>query len=53
MVNQQKIPEYCMIKKIVPSTTTNTKYLGITLTRKIELHKENLTKVKFHLLFGC
>ena len=45
MVNQQKIPEYCMIKKIVPSTTTNTKYLGITLTRNIELHKENLTKV--------
>ena len=33
-------------KKIIPSTTTNTKYLGITLTRNIEeLHKENLTKV--------
>ena len=33
-------------KKIVPSTTTNTKYLEITLTRNIEeLHKENLTKV--------
>ena len=33
-------------KKIVPSTTTNTKYLEITLTRNIEeLHKENLMKV--------